>query len=673
MSLHTRITLPIPMSSLRFRRHALLAAMLLLPALVAAQTPRAYTIDDLEGMLKNRVSQKRIAELAGRRCLAFVIDSTIEARLRRAGGSAAFVDQLREVCNPNVPRAEQPATPPVQAPVTPPVTTTAAATSTDIEVPVRLVAAMVAPDLSVRAIPQHDMLAISPRGDTVRISTNLEGKVTIPMRPGTWRLESVAPIEVLGNRYRWSVTVPITATTGMVELTQKNAIVEPIAASGGAAAEAPAPVAATPPAPARSRRSEEAELFEKYRSGLFSVFGIEDRGSAFLIDSTGLVLTQAEIIRWTDDVRVQIDSVTKVRAKVLVRDTANDIAVLSIAKSRCASCTPIPLIDPSAGPVSNIGERVLAAGSPLNRSNLMSIGIVNSVDASSITSDVSIGYLNSGGPLLNLDGKAIAVNLYRDGRRPGRPKTSVSLPVTAVLAAIERARGLVAGTLPPSDSLLPLVPVEQFPQGPIAALAAMVEPDLKKFQQSVDKYRVFLMTPQVAGWRAARAQAELAKRRKEGKTKGIVDDRIDPIQHWRDWSDYLSHRKAVVMFNVTPGSTEFPMYDTEKAPEPGAGSVRSVKIYRDGKEIQPIEMVRLPAALTGPERLAAGREIPYQVVAVYRAEDFGPKADGSTPNFAISIQDMSANVPPSPVALSRTMGEMIIRDFTPFFVGLRSR
>ena len=659
------------MSSLRFRRHALLAAMLVLPALAAAQTPRAYTLEDVEGMLKNRVPQKRIAELAGRRCLAFVIDSSIDARLRRAGGSAAFVDQLREVCNPNVPRVETPAAP---APVvSPPVTSAATAVSTDIEAPVQIIAAMVAPDLSVRAIPQHDLLAISPRGDTVRIATNLEGKVTTPMRPGTWRLESVAPIEVMGNRYRWSVTVPITATTRSVELTQKNAIVEPVAASGGAAAEAPAPAAATPPAPARSRRSEEAELFEKYRPGLFSVFGIEDRGSGFLIDSAGLVITQAEIIRWADDVRVQIDSVTKVRAKVLVRDTVNDIAVLAIAPSRCTACVPIPLVDGSAGPVATIGERVLAAGSPLNRSNLMSIGIVNSVDPSTITSDVSIGYLNSGGPLLNLDGKAIGVNLYRDGRRPGRPKTSVSLPVTAVTAAIEKARGLLSGGVPPTDSLLPLVPVEQFPQGPIAALAAIPQPDLKKFEQSVEKYRVFLMTPQVAGWRAARAQAELAKRRQEGKTKGIVDDRIDPIQHWRDWSDYLSSRKAVVMFNVTPASTEFPMYDTEKAPDVGAGSVRSVKMYRDGKEIQPIEMVRMPAALTGPERLAAGREIPYQVVAVYRAEDFGPKADGSTPNFAISIQDMAQNTPPSPVALQKTMVEVIIRDFTPFFVGLRSR
>src|SRR5688500_6762334 len=139
----TRVTLPIPMSSLRLRRSALLAAMLLLPAIAAAQTPRAYTLEDIEGMLKNRVPQKRIGELAGRRCLAFVIDSSIDARLRRAGGSAAFVDQLREVCNPNVPRVETPAAP---APAVTSPAPAATAVSTEVEAPVQIVAAMVAPD-----------------------------------------------------------------------------------------------------------------------------------------------------------------------------------------------------------------------------------------------------------------------------------------------------------------------------------------------------------------------------------------------------------------------------------------------------------------------------------------------------------------------------------------------
>ena len=659
-----------------FFRRCLTAALLCAlsaadPASGGAQqpTPRPYTLTDIEGMLKNRVPQRRILDLAGRRCLDFVLDSRSEGRLRAVGAGQQFVDQLREVCNPNVPRATGPAAAPAGAPA-PPVET---------PLPVSFVVAIVAPDLTVRPIPQHDLLVIGPRGDTTRLATSLQGEASGSFLPGIYRIESAQAVEVLGARYRWAMYVPIQAGVKSIELTQRNATIEQAVAA--AAATPPAADTATPPpaaqpaptAPARSRRSEEAELFEKYRSGLFLVFGSEERCTGFYADSAGLVLTQAEIIRGSDDIRVQVDSATKLRARVIAQDTLLDVALLSINPARCAKCAVLPVFDTAKGPVATIGERVLAAGSPLNRGNLMSIGIVNSVDASGVTSDVTIAYANSGGPLLNLDGEVVAVNLFRDGRRPGRPKVSISLPVTAVLPLLARGRAQIASAPPPTDSLLPLPPADQFPAEPIAAMVAQPQLDLKRYRQDAGRYKVFAMTPPVIGWRQARAQEELNKRRQQGRTRGIVDDRIDPIQGWRDWSDHLSLRRAVVALSVVPGSMDFPSYDPERAPNVSEGSVRRVKLFRDGVEVVPIETVRFPAALGGAERLALGRPIPYQVVNVYRAESFGPKPDGSPASFAVAVQDMDAAVMGNPVPLDRRIVEAIIKDFTPFFVGLRSR
>jgi S1-C subfamily serine protease len=684
------------MRTISIRSLAVSLSLALLAAPVSAQATRPVSLEDIEGLLKSRVPAARILSRARDRCISFRIDSAADARLKKAGAGAIFIDQLREVCNPDMPKdaaGAAPTSPSISAPSS----SVSAPAGIDSSVAVRITAALVGTDLTVRKLPQLDLLVIGPRGDTVRLATDLNGEAAGNFIPGVYRIESAQQVELQGQRYRWGIYVPVQVGMRQVELTQKNATVETLtgatvslpqsaitSAPGSAPVPTPSETPAAPPvapaagAPSRAGRrvSEEAQLFDKYRPGVFTVWGTEGRGTGFYADTNGLVITNAHIVRNSDDIRVKVDSFTTVRARVVAIDPALDIAVLGINRSRCGKCVVLPMFDTATGPLASPGERVMAMGSPYNRTAMLSIGIVNSVDAQSVTSDVSISYLNSGGPLVNLDGNVIAVNTFRDEVRPGEPRISNSLPITAMLGVLSAARDSAASLAvsPPSDTLLPIVPRDPFPVEPITAIAALAEIDTRKYRQDVEDFKLFVMTPQIMGWRQAQAVAKLADMRKKNQAKGVVDDDVDPIQAWRDWDDYLVTRKAVVLFNVTPSSTDFPFYEVDKVVDPEGGSFGDLKLYRDGIEVTPVERIRIPATLSGSARRAAGREIPYQGIYAYRPEDFGPKPDGSQPVFTVSVWDAAKKgKAPAKVPLDKKIVEVALRDFGPYFIGARGR
>jgi len=148
---------------------------LALSAPLAAQG-KGYSLDDILGLLRRHVASTRVLSLAKSSCVTFIVTDDVATRIRRAGGTQPLVDGLKQVCNPNMPAADsatktssKPAVPP------PPVDTT---------ITVRLRAAVVGSDLTVRALPQLDLWIISPRGDTTRVSTDLEGRVERSFKPG---------------------------------------------------------------------------------------------------------------------------------------------------------------------------------------------------------------------------------------------------------------------------------------------------------------------------------------------------------------------------------------------------------------------------------------------------------------------------------------------------------
>ena len=197
----------------------------MLSAPLAAQA-KGYTLDDILGLLRRHVASTRVLSLAKTSCVTFQVTDDVATRVRRAGGTQALVDGLKQVCNPNGPGADS-ATKiangavPIPKPADPP-------PPVDTNITVRLRAAVVGSDLTVRALPQLDLWIISPRGDTTRVSTDLEGRVERSFRPGVYRIESTQAYELNGARYRWALYETFQKDAGTIELTQKNAQVETV-------------------------------------------------------------------------------------------------------------------------------------------------------------------------------------------------------------------------------------------------------------------------------------------------------------------------------------------------------------------------------------------------------------------------------------------------------------
>ena len=676
---------------------AVLFALPGLPALAHAQAANAYSLSDIVDLVKNKVPSKRVLALAKENCVSFSFDDDAKSKLRRAGASTSLITELSSVCGPDNPKP----TAADSAKAAPPPAPVAVAPPPDTTFPVKIRVAVVGADLTVRPVPQMDLYVIGPQGDTTRMSTDLDGSAGGSFKDGVYRVESARSVTIGNERYRWAFYQTFAKDMRAIELTQKNAMIDTIAAAaapaatttpaGAASTSAPAAStgadsaqpaatagptdsAAAPKTPAKPVRHEnvERDIFDKYKSGVFTVFGAA-RGTGFLVDSSGLVVTNAHLIKGADEVRVQIDSATKVYAKPLVTDDAKDIAVLAINMSHCSACAVLPLFDSSKSTAPVAGDRVLALGSPINRLSVLSIGIVSSADDHAVVSDAGVNWLNTGGPLINLDGYVVALNSTRESQLAladvsAGPRVASSVPVASVADAVQRARTALSslGANAPTDSLLPVLPPDPFPKAPIDAVSALPRLDLDVYRTGGGPFRVLVMTPQVMAWRQVQADKALAARKHDDPRKAAQWRRIDPIEGWRDWRDYLDYRRAVVVVNVMPEAAAFPFYDADKIQSIDAGDFKSMVITRDGVPIVPVEKVRIPAVLNVDEMRASGRQIPMQGIYVYRIRDFAPRAVGTTATYAVRIVDAAQPDKPVTIPVQPALIEQLWKDFTPY-------
>ena len=676
---------------------AVLFALHGLPALAHAQAANAYSLSDIVDLVKNKVPSKRVLALAKENCVSFSFDDDAKSKLRRAGASTSLITELSSVCGPDNPKP----TAADSAKAAPPPAPVAVAPPPDTTFPVKIRVAVVGADLTVRPVPQMDLYVIGPQGDTTRMSTDLDGSAGGSFKDGVYRVESARSVTIGNERYRWAFYQTFAKDMRAIELTQKNAMIDTIAAAaapaatttpaGAASTSAPAAStgadsaqpaatagptdsAAAPKTPAKPVRHEnvERDIFDKYKSGVFTVFGAA-RGTGFLVDSSGLVVTNAHLIKGADEVRVQIDSATKVYAKPLVTDDAKDIAVLAINMSHCSACAVLPLFDSSKSTAPVAGDRVLALGSPINRLSVLSIGIVSSADDHAVVSDAGVNWLNTGGPLINLDGYVVALNSTRESQLAladvsAGPRVASSVPVASVADAVQRARTALSslGANAPTDSLLPVLPPDPFPKAPIDAVSALPRLDLDVYRTGGGPFRVLVMTPQVMAWRQVQADKALAARKHDDPRKAAQWRRIDPIEGWRDWRDYLDDRRAVVVVNVMPEAAAFPFYDADKIQSIDAGDFKSMVITRDGVPIVPVEKVRIPAVLNVDEMRASGRQIPMQGIYVYRIRDFAPRAVGTTATYAVRIVDAAQPDKPVTIPVQPALIEQLWKDFTPY-------
>ncbi|MDJ0900637.1 MAG: HhoA/HhoB/HtrA family serine endopeptidase [Xenococcus sp. MO_188.B8] len=142
----------------------------------------------------------------------------------------------------------------------------------------------------------------------------------------------------------------------------------------------------------------------------------QGQGSGFIIDKTGMLLTNAHVVNDADKVTVRLRDGRTFRGEVLGVDEPSDLAVVKIKGDNL----PVATLGDSSQV--QVGDWAIAVGNPLGLDNTVTLGIISTLKRSSaqvgipdkrldfIQTDTAINPGNSGGPLLNDRGEVIGIN-----------------------------------------------------------------------------------------------------------------------------------------------------------------------------------------------------------------------------------------------------------------------
>ena len=155
------------------------------------------------------------------------------------------------------------------------------------------------------------------------------------------------------------------------------------------------------------------------------------QGSGFIVSPDGLILTNAHVVRDASEVVVKLNNRKEYEAKLLGSDSRTDIAVLKIDAKNLPSA---PLGNPDA---LQVGEWVLAIGSPFGFENSVTAGVVSAKRRSLpedsfvpfIQTDVAVNPGNSGGPLFNSKGEVVGINAQIFSQTGGYQGLSFAIPI----------------------------------------------------------------------------------------------------------------------------------------------------------------------------------------------------------------------------------------------------
>jgi len=163
-------------------------------------------------------------------------------------------------------------------------------------------------------------------------------------------------------------------------------------------------------------------------------------GSGFVIDSNGLILTNAHVVEGATTIYVTLTDKREFKAKLLGMDKRTDVAVVRIDAH---DLPRLPLGDSSKV---RVGEWVLAIGSPFGLENTVTAGIVSAKSRDTgdylpfIQTDVAVNPGNSGGPLLNTAGQVIGINSQIFSRSGGYMGISFAIPIDEAMRVADQLR-----------------------------------------------------------------------------------------------------------------------------------------------------------------------------------------------------------------------------------------
>ena len=155
------------------------------------------------------------------------------------------------------------------------------------------------------------------------------------------------------------------------------------------------------------------DLFKDFLGPQSAPRHVTSLGSGFIIDPSGLVVTNNHVIEGAEEITVTLNDGTSLPAKLIGRDDKTDLALLKVNPKK-----PLPATRWDDSDKSRIGDWVMAIGNPFGLGSTVTAGIISARNRDIaagpyddfIQTDAPINRGNSGGPLFDMNGAVIGVN-----------------------------------------------------------------------------------------------------------------------------------------------------------------------------------------------------------------------------------------------------------------------
>jgi len=208
---------------------------------------------------------------------------------------------------------------------------------------------------------------------------------------------------------------------------------------------------AQPQNPGQGGQNNFQDFFNRFFGGQAPGEGPDDQGaerdslgSGFIVDPKGYIITNNHVVEKADEIYVKLSTDPDTtdlgrKARVIGVDKATDLAVIKIDTDK-----PLPTVKLGNSDTTEVGDWVIAIGSPFSLSQTVTAGIISAKNRTIepgasgqfqhfIQTDAAINPGNSGGPLLNMNSEVIGVNTAIFTQSSGYQGIGFAMPSNTVV------------------------------------------------------------------------------------------------------------------------------------------------------------------------------------------------------------------------------------------------
>ena len=185
----------------------------------------------------------------------------------------------------------------------------------------------------------------------------------------------------------------------------------------------------------------EGSPFEFFFHGMPRPEGKQRRqgiGSGVIVDPRGFILTNNHVVQDADEIKVVFEDDHELPAEIVGTDPKTDIAVIKVKPDARMKAQGLTAAQLGNSDQLEVGEWVMAVGSPFGLKQTVSAGIVSAVARGNvgiaeyedfIQTDAAINPGNSGGPLVDLDGRVVGINTAIASQSGGNNGVGFAIPI----------------------------------------------------------------------------------------------------------------------------------------------------------------------------------------------------------------------------------------------------